>query len=342
MAAKAWTATEARREARADGSMSDESRRRIRKLAAEAIGTFLLVLGGVGTAVLAGDFMGTLGVALAFGLTLVVLMYVIGPVSGCHVNPAVTIGLCAAKKIAPKDAAAYIVAQCVGAIVAAAAIYLIADAGPFGYSARMQGLGANGYGAHSPAGFGLGGAFLAEVLLTGLLVFTCLGATHIQAPVGFAGIAIGFVLAVCNLVSIPIDNTGVNPARSLGPAVFAGGWALSQLWLFIVAPIVGALVAAAVHRVLRPEPGVRLSTAARALPSESEARIAQETARLLKMPVGAPRHLADGRRAPAGAEDSAKVGAGSAAGRAGRDPDRFRDRDWNRDQDRPGDDTGGC
>jgi aquaporin Z len=284
MATKAWTAGEAQ----ADGaSGSDEARRRTRKFVAEGTGTFVLVLGGVGTAVLAGDFMGTLGVALAFGLTLVVLMYVIGPVSGCHVNPAVTIGLCAAKKISPMDAVGYVVAQCVGAIVGAGAIFLIADAGPFGYSARIQGLGATGYGLHSPAGFGLGGAFLAEVLLTGLLVFTCLGATAVRAPVDFAGIAIGFVLAVCNLVSIPVDNTSVNPARSLGPAVFAGGWALSQLWLFIVAPIMGALLAAALNRVLLSEPGVRLLTAARALPSESEARIAQETARLLRMPVGA-------------------------------------------------------
>ncbi|WP_045877619.1 aquaporin Z [Pseudofrankia sp. DC12] len=338
MAVKAGTAAEARADA---ASSTEETRLRVRKLVAEAIGTFVLVLGGVGTAVLAGDFMGTLGVALAFGLTLVVLMYVIGPVSGCHVNPAVTTGLCAAKKIAPKDAAAYIVAQCVGAIVAAGAIYLIADAGPFGYSAKTQGLGANGYGLHSPAGFGMGGAFLAEVLLTGLLVFTCLGATHIQSPVGFAGIAIGFVLAVCNLVSIPVDNTSVNPARSLGPAVFAGGWALSQLWLFIVAPIVGALLAAAVHRVLRPEPGGRLSTAARALPSESEARIAQETARLMRMPVGAPRHLADGRQATAEADDHAQAGADRPPAGSGRDRDRFRDRKWNRDRDWPGGDADG-
>nr|WP_007512943.1 aquaporin [Pseudofrankia saprophytica] len=279
----------------------------LRPCVAEGIGTFFLVLGGVGTAVLAGGFMGALGVALAFGLTLLVLVYVIGPVSGCHVNPAVTVGLCAARKITPKLAGAYIVAQCLGAILAAATVWLIADSGPFGYSAGAQGLGANGYGVHSPSGFGLGGAFLAELVLTGLLVFTVLGATHVQAPVGFAGIAIGFVLTVGNLVAIPIDNASINPARSLGPAVFAGGWALGQLWLFIVAPLIGALLAAAIHLALRPGPRVRTSTAFRALPEESAYRLAQEAARLegvrlsledlIRIPVGGP-HRPDARREP--------------------------------------------
>jgi aquaporin Z len=262
---------------------------------AEGIGTFVLVLGGVGTAVLAGRYTGMLGIALAFGLTLLVLMYAIGPVSGCHVNPAVTVGLCVAKKIKPMDAVGYVVAQCVGAITAAAMVYLIADSGPFGYSASSQGLGANGYGTHSPAGFGMGGAFLAEVLLTGLLVFTVLGATHIRAPVGFAGIAVGFVLTVCNLVSIPVDNTSVNPARSLGPALLAGGWALSQLWLFIVAPAIGGVLAALLHGALRPEPAMGAAQASRGAPSASEARIALETARLLTMPVGASPVAAGGR-----------------------------------------------
>ncbi|WP_076819358.1 aquaporin [Pseudofrankia asymbiotica] len=299
------TATATGRQAKPDQAVQTW----LRPCVAEGIGSFFLVLGGVGTAVLAGGFMGALGVALAFGLTLVVLVYVIGPVSGCHVNPAVTVGLCVARKIAPKLAGAYIVAQCLGAILAAATVWLIADSGPFGYSAGAQGLGANGYGTHSPIGFGLGGAFLAELVLTGLLVFTVLGATHIQAPPGFAGIAIGFVLAVGNLVAIPVDNASINPARSLGPAVFAGGWALSQLWLFIVAPIVGALLAAAVHLALRAGPQVRASTAFRALPEESALRLAQEAARLegvrlsledlLRMPVGAPSRP-DGRREPAG------------------------------------------
>ncbi|WP_083418743.1 aquaporin [Pseudofrankia sp. BMG5.36] len=311
----------------------------LRPCVAEGIGTFFLVLAGVGTAVLAGGFMGALGVALAFGLTLLVLVYVIGPVSGCHVNPAVTVGLCAARKIAPKAAVAYIVAQCLGAILAAATVWLIADSGPFGYSAGAQGLGANGYGAHSPGGFGLGGAFLAELVLTGLLVFTVLGATHIQAPPGFAGIAIGFVLVVGNLVAIPVDNASINPARSLGPAVFAGGWALSQLWLFIVAPLIGALLAAAVHLALRAGPQVRASTF-RALPEESAYRLAQEAARLegvrlsledlIRMPGGAPGRP-DGRGEPAG----------STARSNGASPDLYPDDQPRGDARQPRDDRAG-
>jgi len=297
-------------------SGAEEDTERLRRCVAEGIGTFVLLLGGVGTAVLAGAFVGALGVALAFGLTLLVLMYVIGPVSGCHVNPAVTIGLCVAKKITPRHAVGYVVAQCVGAIAAAAMIYLIADSGPFGYSAPAQGLGSNGYGAHSPAGFGLGGVFLAEVLLTALLVFTCLGATHIHAPIGFAGMAVGFVLAVCNLVSIPVDNTSVNPARSLGPAVLAGGWALAQIWLFIVAPVAGALLAGLLHRALRPEPGRGLPDAARTAPNESEARIALETVRLLRMPVGTASDVSADRISPdrVWADGQPPAGAGREAG----------------------------
>jgi aquaporin Z len=232
-------------------------------------------------------------------------MYAIGPVSGCHVNPAVTLGLCVAGKITPKDAAGYVVAQCVGAIAAAAMIFVIADSGPFGYLASVRGLGSNGYGAHSPAGFGLGGAFLAEVLLTGLLVFTVLGATHLDAPVGFAGIAVGFVLTVGNLVAIPVDNASINPARSLGPAALAGGWAMGQLWMFLVAPVVGGLLAAALHRALRPEPSV---AGADRPPTASEARIALETARLLRLPVGAP-DLAPASHAPNDGDRYAPVGA---------------------------------
>jgi aquaporin Z len=281
--AASWLAERAREIAEGTGEEDDtSSRANLHRYIAEGIGTFILVLGGVGTAVLAGDFMGTLGVAFAFGLTLLVLVYVIGPISGCHVNPAVTIGMLAARKISPMAAVGYIVAQCVGAILAAGAVWIIADAGPFGYSAALQGLGSNGYGAHSPAGFGTGGVFLAEVLLTGLLMFTFLGVTHVKSPVGFAGIAIGFVLAVCHLVSIPVDNTSVNPARSLGTAVYQGGWAMDQLWLFIVAPIIGAVVASLAHQFLWPARGeVRPETGESALPSESEQRIAQETARLL-------------------------------------------------------------
>lgn len=254
----------------------------MRRYVAEGLGTFVLVVGGVGTAVLAGDTVGALGISLAFGLSLLVLVYVIGPISGCHVNPAVTLGLLLCRKIAVRHAAGYVVAQCAGAILAAGVVWLLADSSPFGYSPRLQGLAANGYGVHSPGGFGLGGVFLAEVLLTGLLVFTVLGATDVLAPFGFAGLAIGLVLTVCYLISLPLDNTSVNPARSLGPAVFVGGWALSQLWVFLVAPAVGAILAAAVHLGLHPGPQLGVSVAERALPDESLARIAQETARLIR------------------------------------------------------------
>lgn len=263
----------------------------MRRYVAEGLGTFVLVLGGVGTAVLAGNVVGRLGVALAFGLSLLLLVYVIGPVSGCHVNPAVTLGLLVARRIEPVHAAVYVVAQCAGGILAAATIWLVAstqangyspDAGPVPLSPGAPWLGANGYGAHSVFGFSQGGAFLIEVLLTGLLVFVVLGATDVRAPQGFAGIAIGFTLALVHLIAIPIDNTSVNPARSLGPAVFVGDWALSQLWLFIVAPLVGAVLAAGAHLALFPGPVVSTSTAESALPAESLTRLAQETARLIR------------------------------------------------------------
>ncbi|CAO5162815.1 water channel AqpZ [Frankia sp. AiPs1] len=254
----------------------------MRRYLVEGIGTFVLVFGGVGTAVLAGVVVGNVGIALAFGLSLLVLVYVIGPVSGCHVNPAVTLGLLLCRKIQPRHAAGYVVAQCVGGIIAAGTVWLLADSGPFGYSASQRGLGANGYGLHSPGGFGLGGVLLVEVLLTALLVFTVLGATDVRAPFGFAGLAIGLVLTLCHLISIPMDGTSVNPARSLGPAVFVGGWALGQLWMFIVAPALGAALAAAIYLGLRPGPQVSASTAERDLPQESLSRIAQETARLIR------------------------------------------------------------
>jgi aquaporin Z len=254
----------------------------VRRYLVEGLGTFVLVLGGVGTAVLARGDVGVLGVALAFGLALLVLVYVIGPISGCHVNPAVTLGLLLCRKIEPRHAIGYVAAQCVGAIVAAGTVWLLADAGPFGYSPDLQGLGANGYGVHSPGGYGLGGVFLVEVLLTTLLVFTVLGATDVRAPFGFAGLAIGLVLALCHLISIPLDGTSVNPARSLGPALFVGGWALGQLWLFILAPALGAGLAAAAYLGLRPGPQVSASTAEAEMPQESLSRIAQETARLIR------------------------------------------------------------
>jgi len=218
---------------------------------AEMIGTFVLVVGGVGSAVLAGGKIGYVGVSLAFGLSLLAMAYTIGPISGCHINPAVTVGALLAKKISAPNAALYIVFQIIGAIIGAAVVLTIAKGAPLGYSAAALGLGANGYGEHSPAGYSLGAAFIAEVVLTMFLVFTVLGSTDDKAPLGFAGLPIGFVLTLIHLVGIPITNTSVNPARSIGPALFVGGWAVSQLWLFIVAPVIGAAVAAGLYNVVR-------------------------------------------------------------------------------------------
>lgn len=245
----------------------------MRKYAAELIGTFILVFGGVGSAVLAGKQIGGVGVALAFGLALLAMIYVLGPISGCHLNPAVTLGLALARKIGGRDAALYVAAQVVGAIAAAGLLLLIAKGAPGGYDPAALGLGANGYGEHSPGGYGLGAAFAAEVLLTFILVFTVLGATDIAAPVGFAGVAIGLVLTLIHLVGIPVDNTSVNPARSLGPALFVGGWALAQLWLFVVAPLLGAILAAGAYRGIHA-PAVVISArrAEGALPAQQEQR----------------------------------------------------------------------
>jgi aquaporin Z len=222
----------------------------MQRAGAEAFGTFVLVFGGVGTAVIAGEAVGALGVAFAFGLALLAMAYAIGPVSGCHINPAVTLGLLVARRIGLPEAARYWAAQVLGAVVAAAVLLVIAKARAGGYDAGAEGFGANGYGDHSPGGYGVGAAFLAEVVLTAFLVFTVLAATDRIASVAFAGIPIGLVLTLIHLVGIPITNTSVNPARSIGPALFVGGWALEQLWLFIVAPLAGALVGALLHAVL--------------------------------------------------------------------------------------------
>jgi aquaporin Z len=219
---------------------------------AEAVGTFVLVFGGCGSAVLAGDKIGFLGVSFAFGLSLLAMVYTIGPISGCHINPAVTVGLLLSKKCDARYAAGYIVAQVVGAIVAAGVLLLIAKGLPTGYDPTVGGLAANGYGEHSPTRYGLGAAFVVEVVLTAFLLLTVLGATDITAPVGFAGIPIGLVLTLIHLVGIPVTNTSVNPARSIGPALFVGGWALSQLWLFLLAPLLGAALAAGVYTLMRP------------------------------------------------------------------------------------------
>jgi aquaporin Z len=178
------------------------------------------------------------------------MAYAIGPISGCHINPAVTLGLLVARKIEVSEAVRYWIAQVLGAIVAAGVLLIIVGSRKAGYDASVDGLGANGYGDHSPGGYPLGAAFLAEVLLTAFLIFTVLAATDRLANVAFAGLPIGLVLTLIHLVGIPITNTSVNPARSIGPALFVGGWALEQLWLFIVAPLVGALIGAVVHRFL--------------------------------------------------------------------------------------------
>jgi len=229
--------------------------RRLQKYAAECVGTFVLVFGGVGCAIFAGDKVGYVGVAFAFGLSLLAMVYAIGPISGCHVNPAVTLGLFLARKVRGSDVAGYMVAQVVGAVLASGAITIIAGDTPGSSLMRRLGFaalsgGANGFGLHSPGNYGLLAALIAETLLTAILVFTVLGSTDIVAPVGFAGIPIGLVLTLIHLVGIPITNTSVNPARSIGPALFVGGWALAQLWVFIVAPCVGAIIAAGLYRAI--------------------------------------------------------------------------------------------
>ncbi|MBK9546802.1 MAG: aquaporin Z [Dehalococcoidia bacterium] len=210
-----------------------------RKIAAEVLGTFVLVLGGCGSAVLAGDVIGAQGVAIAFGLTVLVMAFAVGPISGGHFNPAVTIGLIVGKRFETKDAPYYIVAQVAGAILAGAVLYLIAS-GLDGFDAA-DGFAANGYDDHSPAEYSLLAGLVAEVVLTAVFLIVIMGATSKSASAGFAPIAIGLALTLIHLVSIPVTNTSVNPARSTGVALFVGeGWAIGQLWLFWVAPIVGA------------------------------------------------------------------------------------------------------
>jgi aquaporin Z len=219
------------------------------KYAAELFGTMVLVFAGLGTAVLAGSKVGLVGISFAFGLTLVAMIYTIGPISGCHINPAVTLGLLLSKRIKAAEAAGYIVVQVIGAIIGAGLVLAIAKGAP-GFIPTPENFGINGYGAHSPGQYSLLAAFLTEALFTMLLVITVLGATAAKAPAGFAGLAIGLALTVTNLASIPITNASINPARSIGPAVFVGGWALQQLWLFIVAPLAGGVLAAGIYAVI--------------------------------------------------------------------------------------------
>ncbi len=241
---------------------------------AEFIGTFVLVLGGCGAAVLAGPHIGYAGVAAAFGLSLLVMVYTVGPVSGCHLNPAVTLGLVLAGKFDARRAPGYVIAQVIGGIAAAAVLYLVAS-GKAGFDATASGFATNGYGDRSPEHYGLLACFVSEVVMTGLLMFVILGATDIKAPVGFAGVAIGLALTVIHLVSIPVTNTSVNPARSIGPALFAGGDAFLQLWLFLVAPCIGAALAAFVYTTLRsvdPDDQITTRAATQALPTEQAQR----------------------------------------------------------------------
>lgn len=239
---------------------------------AEFIGTFVLVFAGCGSAVLAGDKIGFVGVSFAFGLSLLAMVYTIGPVSGCHINPAVTLGLLISKKMESRYVLGYWAAQILGAVVAAACLLAIANGSLNGYDPATAGFAANGYGSHSPGQYGLAAAALTETILTFFLVLTVIGATDIKAPVGFAGIPIGLVLTLIHLVGIPVTNTSVNPARSIGPALFVGGWALQQLWLFIVAPLLGSVLAAFVYRGFTI-PLLSPKEAESALPSETDQRL---------------------------------------------------------------------
>ncbi len=223
-----------------------------KKLGAEFIGTFWLVLGGCGSAVLAagipGVGIGYAGVALAFGLTVLTMAFAIGHISGCHLNPAVSIGLWAGGRFPAKELAPYIVTQVIAAIAAAGVLLFIAS-GQAGFDIA-GGLASNGYGDHSPGGYTMAAGLVTEIVMTFMFLFVILGATDARAPKGFAPIAIGLCLTLIHLISIPVTNTSVNPARSTGPAIFVGDWAISQLWLFWVGPIVGAIIAGFVYRWL--------------------------------------------------------------------------------------------
>ncbi|HET7873361.1 MAG TPA: aquaporin Z [Terriglobales bacterium] len=242
------------------------------KYAAELFGTFVLVFAGLGTAVLAGSQVGNVGVAFAFGLSLLAMAYTMGPISGCHINPAVTLGMLAAKRISMKDAVGYWIAQAIGATIASGIVLFIAEGAPGGSLASLAGA-ANGYAAHSPGQYSMAACFVAEMFLTMLLVITVLGATDDRAPAGFAGIPIGLILTTIILAGIPVTNGSFNPARSIGPAIWVGGWALEQLWLFILAPMIGGLLAARIYVGIRmPAPMITAKQAEQALPSEQAER----------------------------------------------------------------------
>lgn len=219
-----------------------------KKYLAEFIGTFVLVFMGCGSAVLAGKYIGFVGISFAFGLSVLVMVYAIGGISGCHINPAISISMLASGKMKLEDTVIYVIVQCMGAVIAAMVLYAVALGNP-GYSLAVNGLGQNGYAQASPGGFSMISGFIAEVILTFIFLLVIYGSTSERASKGFAGISIGLSLVLIHLVGIPITGTSVNPARSLGPAVVVGGIALSQLWLFWVAPVVGGLIAALVWRL---------------------------------------------------------------------------------------------
>lgn len=218
------------------------------KYVAEFLGTFALVLIGCGSAVIAGRYIGFVGISFAFGLTVLAMVYAIGPISGCHINPAISVAMLVAGKMKGKDCVMYIIAQCLGAVFAALILLAIAS-GLDGYSRANNGLGQNGFGDFSPGGYSLAACFLAEVVLTALFLFVIFGSTSKNAPKGFAGVSIGFTLVLIHLVGIPITGTSVNPARSLGPALIVWTDAMKQIWLFIIAPVLGAIVAALIWKL---------------------------------------------------------------------------------------------
>lgn len=222
----------------------------VKRSVAEGLGTFWLVFGGCGSAVLAAAFpdlgIGFVGVALAFGLTVLTMAFAIGHISGCHLNPAVSIGLCVGKRFPSSELVPYIVAQVIGGIVAAGVLYFIAS-GKAGFDVVASGLASNGYAEHSPGQYSMAAGFVAEFVLTFMFLIVILGATDKRAPAGFAPIAIGLALTLIHLIGIPVTNVSVNPARSTGPAVFVGGWAIAQLWMFWIAPILGAAAAGAFY-----------------------------------------------------------------------------------------------
>ena len=228
----------------------------MKRYAAEAIGTFWLTFAGCGSAVIAAGFpqvgIGLVGVSLAFGLSVVTMAYAIGHISGCHLNPAVTVGLAAGGRFPAQQILPYVIAQVVGAIAGATLLYAIAIGAP-GFDLG-KGFAANGYDAHSPGQYGMVACFITEVVMTMMFLFIIMGATHGKAPAGFAPLAIGLALVMIHLVSIPVTNTSVNPARSTGPALFVGGWAMMQLWLFWVAPLIGGVLGGVIYRWLSEEP----------------------------------------------------------------------------------------